>query len=346
MSWFDEPGLPAELVALKPATRPCSVELVRGLSPVLLRLARSCTSNDAAAQDAVQDTWVVVVDSLDAFAGRSSLKSWVCGICLHTARRRGVRESRTSPFSSLRQGRGPAVDADRFAGRRDAAPTGTWLVPPVRWDTQPEEHLAEAELRAAVKEAIARLPIAPARGHHRARRRRARRRRDGGRPWPERGQRAGAAAPRPQQGAGRARGVRRSGRSEPRRERRPGSATAGPRATAAGCCRGDRRSTGHHPTRPARPHPPRREDRTVTPRRSRALVCRQLVEKVSAYLDGDLSPRARAPVEDHLAACDGCAGYVAQVGRLLQITAAVPGEGPALPDELVATLTARFRARG
>ena len=159
MSWFDEPGLPAEVVALRSGDEDLFVELVRGLSPVLLRLARSCTSNDAAAQDAVQDTWVVVVDSLDAFAGRSSLKSWVCGICLHTARRRGVRESRTSPFSSLRQGRGPAVDADRFAGRRDATPTGTWLVPPVRWDTQPEEHLAEAELRAAVKEAIGRLPV-------------------------------------------------------------------------------------------------------------------------------------------------------------------------------------------
>ena len=84
----------------------------------------------------------------------------------------------------------------------------------------------------------------------------------------------------------------------------------------------------------------------MTLRRSRALVCRQLVEKVSAYLDGDLSPTARAQVEDHLAACDDCAGYVAQVERLLQITAAVPGEGAALTDELVASLTARFRARG
>ncbi len=159
MSWYDEPGLAAELAALRAGDEALFGALVRGLSPVLLRLARSCTSNDAAAQDAVQDTWVVVIDRLDAFAGRSSFKSWVCGICLHTARRRGVRESRTAPFSSLRQGRGPAVDAGRFAGRRDAAPTGTWLVPPVRWDTQPEEHLAESELRAVVQDAVARLPV-------------------------------------------------------------------------------------------------------------------------------------------------------------------------------------------
>ncbi len=84
----------------------------------------------------------------------------------------------------------------------------------------------------------------------------------------------------------------------------------------------------------------------MTLRRSRALVCRQLVEKVSAYLDGDLSPRDRTAVEQHLAACDGCAGYVAQVRRMLELTAARPGEDVvALPDELVDSLTDRFRAR-
>jgi RNA polymerase sigma-70 factor (ECF subfamily) len=158
VSWFDEPGRPTQLDSLQAGDEALFAELVLALSPVLLRLARSCTSNDAAAQDAVQDTWVVVIASLGSFAGRSSLKSWVCGICLHTARRRGVKESRTSPFSSLARGSGPAVDAERFASRHDAAPTGTWLLPPVRWDTQPEEHLAEAELRAAVQQSIARLP--------------------------------------------------------------------------------------------------------------------------------------------------------------------------------------------
>jgi anti-sigma factor RsiW len=80
--------------------------------------------------------------------------------------------------------------------------------------------------------------------------------------------------------------------------------------------------------------------------RSRALVCQQLVEKVSAYLDGDLSPRHRAAVEEHLAVCDGCAGYVAQVRRLLELTAAAPdGQGePVLPDTLLQALTAQFRA--
>ena len=80
-------------------------------------------------------------------------------------------------------------------------------------------------------------------------------------------------------------------------------------------------------------------------RRSRALVCQQLVEKVSAHLDGDLSPD-RAAVEAHLAVCDGCAGYVAQVRLMLERTAAAPGDGEhVLPDVLVASLTARFRAR-
>ena len=85
----------------------------------------------------------------------------------------------------------------------------------------------------------------------------------------------------------------------------------------------------------------------MKPTRPRSLVCQQLVEKVSAYLDGDLAPRHRAAVEQHLAACDGCAGYVAQVRRLLELTAVAPPDGdePVLPDELVAALRARFRAR-
>ncbi len=135
-------------------------EVVRDLTPVLTRLARAYTQTDAAAQDAVQDTWVVVVDKLDSFQGRSSLRTWVCGILVHTARRSGVRESRSLPFSSAwRDDHALAVDPARFHGRRDAGTAGTWSVPPVRWDEMPEERLAAKELRATIDEAIAALPV-------------------------------------------------------------------------------------------------------------------------------------------------------------------------------------------
>ena len=77
--------------------------------------------------------------------------------------------------------------------------------------------------------------------------------------------------------------------------------------------------------------------------RGRRLVCQQLVEKVSAYLDNDLDPADRAAVEEHLAGCDACAGYVAQVRRLLELTAA-PGPAP-LPAGMLDALTRRFSER-
>ena len=134
-------------------------QVVTELTPVLTRLARSYTPTNAAAQDAVQDTWLVVLDKLDSFQGRSSLKTWVCGILVHTARRSGVREARTLPFSSAwRDDRSPAVDPARFHSRGDAAPAGTWSDPPVRWDQIPEERLAGKELRRVIDAAIAALP--------------------------------------------------------------------------------------------------------------------------------------------------------------------------------------------
>ena len=133
-------------------------QLVVELTPVLTRLARTYTASDAAAQDAVQDTWLVVVDKLDSFQGRSTLKTWVCGILVHTARRAGVRESRSVPFSSAwADDHAPAVGPDRF--HRRGASAGTWSTPPVPWDEIPEDRLAAQELRAVIDAAIAALPV-------------------------------------------------------------------------------------------------------------------------------------------------------------------------------------------
>lgn len=134
-------------------------DVVVQLTPILTRLARSYTPTTAAAQDAVQDTWLVVLDKLDAFEGRSSLKTWICGILVNKARRSGLSERRTLPFSSAwREDRLPAVDADRFHGSASAGPPGTWASPPVRWDLLPEEHVDAAELRRVIDTAIGELP--------------------------------------------------------------------------------------------------------------------------------------------------------------------------------------------
>lgn len=128
--------------------------LVDRLSPVLLRLARSWVPTAAAAEDVVQDTWLTVVDKLDAFEGRSALSTWVCGICVNKARRAGTRERRTLPFSAVwRDEHAPAVDPSRFSD-------GHWASVPVRWDLLPEAQAGAAEVRRVVRTAIEALPAA------------------------------------------------------------------------------------------------------------------------------------------------------------------------------------------
>ena len=50
------------------------------------------------------------------------------------------------------------------------------------------------------------------------------------------------------------------------------------------------------------------------------LNCRELVELVTAYLEGDLSAGERKRFEAHLSGCDGCTMYVEQMRRTIELT--------------------------
>ena len=63
-------------------------------------------------------------------------------------------------------------------------------------------------------------------------------------------------------------------------------------------------------------------------RRRRALVCRQAVELMTAYLDGALDQADRGRLEAHLADCPHCSEYLAQI----RIT--IDALGHVDPDEL------------
>ena len=43
-----------------------------------------------------------------------------------------------------------------------------------------------------------------------------------------------------------------------------------------------------------------------------AMNCNELVELVTAYLDGSLEPETRARFDMHLLDCDGCENYLQQ----------------------------------
>jgi anti-sigma factor RsiW len=53
------------------------------------------------------------------------------------------------------------------------------------------------------------------------------------------------------------------------------------------------------------------------------LKCRELVELVTAYLEGDLSIGERKRFDAHLAACEGCTTYVEQMRRTIELTGAL-----------------------
>jgi RNA polymerase sigma-70 factor, ECF subfamily len=136
--------------------------LVDEYGPFLMRLALMHVPSRAIAEEVVQDTWLAVLNGIDRFEGRSSLRTWIASILLNNARTRGQRERRVLPFSFLQRRRDegrdePAVDTDRFQSLRDARP-GHWARPPAEWSS-PEETLSTQEARRVLLEAIAALPV-------------------------------------------------------------------------------------------------------------------------------------------------------------------------------------------
>lgn len=71
------------------------------------------------------------------------------------------------------------------------------------------------------------------------------------------------------------------------------------------------------------------------------LTCQELVELVTAYLDGGLSAADRARFDGHLAICDGCTAYVEQMRQ----TIAMAGElrETDIEPEVRETLLGAFR---
>ncbi len=100
------------LAALQRGDEAAFLSLVNQHHSAMLRVCRLFVSDLAAAEEVVQDTWLAALESLHRFEGRSSLKTWLYAILTNKAKTRGVRESRSLPFSALEAE--PAVDPERF----------------------------------------------------------------------------------------------------------------------------------------------------------------------------------------------------------------------------------------
>ena len=56
------------------------------------------------------------------------------------------------------------------------------------------------------------------------------------------------------------------------------------------------------------------------------LSCQELVELVTAYLDGVLPPADRARFDAHLAGCDGCRAYLEQIRVTIRLSGTLRSE--------------------
>jgi anti-sigma factor RsiW len=66
-------------------------------------------------------------------------------------------------------------------------------------------------------------------------------------------------------------------------------------------------------------------------RRGHELVCQEMVELITDYLEGKLSRSQRRRFEAHLAGCEHCSEYLAQMrGSLAEDAGGVRGDLPAL----------------
>jgi RNA polymerase sigma-70 factor (ECF subfamily) len=127
----------------------------------MVRLATMYVPGRAVAEEVVQETWLAVLEGLDRFEGRASLKTWIYRILLNRAMTRGQRERRSVPFSALfdpsSEGAEAAVEPERFMGPGEELP-GHWADPPRRWEGAPEERLLTRETLDHMARAIDALP--------------------------------------------------------------------------------------------------------------------------------------------------------------------------------------------
>ena len=122
----------------------------------LMRFAKLQLRNDSAAEDAVSETLLAILERPDAFEGRSSLRTYATGILkfkiIDVIRKRG-REVNIEPLDE--QSIDDALDA---LFQQD----GHWQAPPAAWQ-QPERALEQAQFFETLQTCIDRLPARVAR---------------------------------------------------------------------------------------------------------------------------------------------------------------------------------------
>ena len=148
----------ALIAALRAGDEAAFVRVVDLHTPSMLRVAQGYVPSAAIAEEVVQETWLALVKGIDAFEGRSSLRTWLFTVLINIAKSRGVRERRDADVA-VSAFTGGTVDPARFraAGEEWA---GHWreTEEPSPFPETPEGSALGAELHAVAQRALAKLP--------------------------------------------------------------------------------------------------------------------------------------------------------------------------------------------
>jgi RNA polymerase sigma-70 factor (ECF subfamily) len=130
----------ALIVALRGGEERAFEVLVERYHVSLVRVALRYVQDNSVAEEVAQDTWLTVLNGIDRFEARSSLKSWIFAILINRAKTRGEREGRSVPISALIADDEPEVPLDRFLPPDDPHQPLAWAAPLRAW---PEERLLQ-----------------------------------------------------------------------------------------------------------------------------------------------------------------------------------------------------------
>ena len=80
------------------------------------------------------------------------------------------------------------------------------------------------------------------------------------------------------------------------------------------------------------------------------ITCRELIEFLNLYLDGELPPERVAEFERHLSVCDSCVNYLATYEKTIALGKAACEDldspvGTGVPEELVAVVLSARRGK-
>ncbi len=148
----------ALITALRARDEAAFAELVDLHTPSMLRVARGYVPSGAIAEEVVQETWVALIQGIDSFEGRSSLRTWLFAVTINIAKKRGMRERRDADVA-VTAFTGGTVDPARFRAAGEQW-SGHWREgeEPSPFPETPEGSVLGAELIAVAQGALKELP--------------------------------------------------------------------------------------------------------------------------------------------------------------------------------------------